>query len=214
LQGIDVSSQSTAAEFAATLLMWTVMMALMMLPSSIPMLRTVAAASREAQSRGEVGTPATLVAFGYLLAWTAFSVVASIVQLWLRTRMFLSSDMALTDVRIATVVLIGAALYQFTPIKATCLGRCRSPFPILLLHWKAGTPGALRMGIEHGTNCVACCWPLMLVLFVVGVMNVRWVVLLAAVVAVEKLAPSARWPRWVSGAVLAAWGAMLLFQLV
>ena len=205
-----MDSPWTVTQFTATLIMWAVMMAVMMLPSSLPMLRTVRVASRGARSRGERGTPVVLVAFGYVIAWTVFSIFATIVQLWLHGRMLLSSGMALTNERVAAALLIGAGAYQFTPAKAACLGHCRSPFSMLLHRWKAGTAGALQMGFEHGASCVACCWSLMLVLFIVGVMNLVWLVLLTAVVAVEKLATSARWPRCAVGAALVAWGTSLM----
>jgi predicted metal-binding membrane protein len=112
------------------------------------------------------------------------------------------------ELRIAALILIGAGAYQFTSTKANCLGRCRSPFSMLLHHWKTGAAGALRMGLNHGASCVACCWPLMLVLFIVGVMNIVWVVFLTAVVAFEKLAPSSTWPRWIVGAALIVWGVL------
>jgi predicted metal-binding membrane protein len=207
-----MNSPWTVPEFTATLIMWTVMMALMMLPSSIPMLRTVRAGNRGARSRGERGTPVALVAVGYVLTWTVFSIFATIVQLWLHGRMLLSSGMALTNERVAAAILIGAGAYQFTPAKAACLGHCRSPFSMLLHRWKAGMAGALQMGFEHGASCVACCWSLMLVLFIVGVMNLVWVVLLTVVAAVEKLAPSARGPRFAVGASLAAWGMSLMLR--
>jgi len=200
----------SASGFSATLLMWTVMMGLMMLPSSIPMLRAVAVVSRGAQTRGERGTPVSIVTLGYVLAWSVFSVGASVVQLWLHGRMLLCSNEALIDGRVAAAVLLVAGAYQFTPVKAACLGHCRSPFPMLLHRWTPGTAGAIRIGFAHGTSCVACCWPLMLVLFIVGVMNVLWIALLAGVVAIERLAPGAQWPRWVVGMALTAWGAMLL----
>jgi predicted metal-binding membrane protein len=152
------------------------------------------------------------VALGYLLAWTVFSIFVTILQLWLHGRMLLSSGMALTNKRVAAAILFGAGLYQFTPAKAACLGHCRSPFSILFHRWKTGAAGALQMGFEHGASCVACCWSLMLVLFIVGVMNLVWVVLLTAVVAVEKLAPSAHWPRFAVGTSLAAWGISLMLQ--
>jgi len=207
-----MGSPWTVAEFTATLIMWTVMMALMMLPSSIPMLRTVAVASHGAKSRGESGTPVSLVASGYVLAWTVFSILATMVQLWLQGRMLLSGEMALTNERVAAALLIGAGAYQFTPAKAACLGHCRSPFSMLVHRWKASATGALQMGLEHGASCVACCWTLMLVLFIVGVMNLLWVVSLTAVVIIEKLAPSTRWPRFAVGAALAAWGTRLMLR--
>jgi predicted metal-binding membrane protein len=213
MDGMAIGSPWTPAEFAATLLMWTMMMALMMLPSAIPMLRTVAVASRGAVNRGEAPTPAAFVAWGYVLAWTVFSVGVSLLQTWLGARMLLSAEMALTSDRAAAIILIGAGIYQFTPAKAKCLGRCRSPFGMLLHRWRFGATGALRMGMEHGTTCVGCCWPLMLVLFIVGVMNLVWVVILAAVVDLEKLAPSAQWPRWIVGASLLAWGAVALVRM-
>ena len=126
VEGMAMESPWTVSSFAATLLMWTVMMALMMLPSSIPMLRTVVFASRGANSRGERETPVAFVAFGYVLAWTAFSAGASVVQLWLSARMLLSGNMALTDARVAAAVLIGAGAYQFTLSKAVCRSCCWS----------------------------------------------------------------------------------------
>jgi predicted metal-binding membrane protein len=205
-----MDSSWTVREFTATLLMWTVMMAVMMLPTSIPMLRTVAIASRGAKDSGESETPVALVAIGYVLAWTVFSIFATMVQLWLGGRMLLSSGMALTNERLAATFLIGAGVYQFTPAKAACLSRCRSPFSMLFHRWKAGARGALQMGFEHGAGCVACCWFLMLVLFVVGVMSLFGVALLMAVVAVEKLAHGSRWPRFAVGVALTAWGARLI----
>ena len=209
-----MDSPWTIAEFTATVIMWTVMMALMMLPTSIPMLRTVAITSRGARSQGERETPVAVVAFGYVLAWTVFSVFATMAQLWLHGRMLLSGGMALTNERVAAALLISAGAYQFTPAKAACLSRCRSPFAVLFHRWKAGAAGALQMGFEHGASCVACCWTLMLVLFIVGVMNLLWVVLLTAVVAAEKLAPSSRWPRVAVGVALTAWGSGLMLRLL
>lgn len=201
----------TAWSFAATLGMWTAMMAAMMLPSSIPMLRVVTASNRGMDRGDAASTSVSLVAIGYLGAWTAFSILAALLQLGLRSAMALSPEMSLVDGRLSAITLIGAGLYELTPFKGACLARCRSPFA-MLLHRTDGAAAALRVGFEHGAYCVACCWPLMLVLFVVGVMNLPWVVLLAAAVAVEKLAGAGRWPRMFIGASLLAWGTVTLIR--
>jgi predicted metal-binding membrane protein len=204
----------TTWSFVATLGMWTAMMAAMMLPSSVPMLRVVAASNRDVGQAKADATPVALVAAGYLAAWTGFSVVATIVQLALRSAMALSPALALVDRRVAGAALIAAGVYQLTPFKGACLSQCRSPFSLLLHHSTGGATGALGMGLVHGASCVGCCWLLMLVLFVVGVMNIPWVILLAVAVAVEKLAGAERWPRRVIGVSLLAWGGLTLARVL
>jgi len=205
--GMSMGAVWTLWSFAAAFGMWTVMMAAMMLPSFAPTLRVVAASNRELERDDSAITSVVFVAIGYLAAWTGFSLLAAIAQLALRSAMALSPALALVDRRIAAATLIAAGVYELTPFKGACLSRCRSPFS-MLLHSKGGVASAFRIGLEHGTSCVACCWPLMLVLFVVGVMNIPWVILLAVAVAVERLAPAERWPRRVVGVGLVIWGAL------
>jgi predicted metal-binding membrane protein len=202
----------TPWSFATTLGMWTVMMAAMMLPSSVPMLRVIAASNRDLEQTESGAMPIVVVAVGYLAAWTAFSVLATIAQLGLRSAMMLSPALALVDRRVAAATLMAAGAYELTPLKGACLARCRSPLSMLFHHPGGGATSALRLGLEHGANCVACCWPLMLVLFVVGVMNIPWVILLAAAVAVERLAGAERWPRRLIGVGLLAWGGLILVR--
>jgi predicted metal-binding membrane protein len=195
--------------FAATLAMWTVMMVGMMLPSAVPLLRGVAASNRQIVRRPTTTTPLAFVIIGYVAAWTAFSVFATFTQLMLRSTMELSPNLAFVDGRFAALTLIVAGLYEMTSFKGECLSLCRAPLGLLLQYSKRGPAGATLIGLDHGVTCVACCWPLMLVLFVVGVMNVPWVILLAAVVALEKLTAD-RWPRRLVGAALVAWGVVML----
>jgi predicted metal-binding membrane protein len=194
----------------SALVMWTVMMAAMMLPSALPIVRLVAASNRRAVADGAAATPSAIFVLGYLLAWTGFSAVATALQALLRSLAMLTSALSVSDPRLGGAILIMAGAWQFTPWKGGCLAHCRSPLSFLLLHWREGARGALVMGLRHGAFCIGCCWALMLVLFVVGVMNLRWVAALAVVILLEKLAPAGRWLPRVAGLALVLWGAVLL----
>ena len=151
---------------------WTVMMAAMMLPSTSPLVLLYARQSTAASS--------TLLTAGYVAVWAGVGLAAY------------GIDMRLPDPsnRVVGAVLIGAGLYQLTPLKTACLKRCRNPADFLVTHWRRGRVGALRLGVEHGAYCVGCCWALMGVLVVAGSMSLAWVVAIALVVAGEKLLPA------------------------
>jgi predicted metal-binding membrane protein len=151
---------------------WTAMMAAMMLPSTSPLVLLYARQSRAASS--------ALLTTGYIAVWAAVGLAAYTI------------DMRLPDPSHGVVgaVLIGAGLYQLTPLKTACLTRCRNPADFLVTHWRRGTVGALRLGVEHGAYCVGCCWALMGVLVIAGSMGLAWVVAIALVVAGEKLLPA------------------------
>lgn len=194
----------SAAYLGATFLMWSVMMALMMLPSAAPMVRLFAMSSRRAVQQGRVAVPTALFVLGYLLVWTLFSVGATALQALLRSLSLLSSEMSLLHPWMAAGVLLGAGLYQFTGLKTACLSHCRSPLEFLLTRWREGPRGAVEMGLRHGLYCLGCCWAMMLVLFAVGVMHLGWVIVLAMFVLLEKTAFRGPWlPRaaLVGGAV-------------
>jgi predicted metal-binding membrane protein len=192
------------AELGAMLAMWVVMMVAMMLPSAAPMLLLFAATQRERATRGE---PATVLAFagGYVLVWGGFSVAAAALQAALQQSMLLSSDLAMTGGWLPAAVLALAGVYQLTPLKSACLVRCRSPLGFLLSRWRDGAGGALAMGLRHGAFCLGCCWALMTLLFVGGVMNVVWVAALAIVVLAEKALPHGLWLARASGVAMIAW---------
>jgi predicted metal-binding membrane protein len=138
--------------------------------------------------------------------------VAATLGQWGLERLALLSpmDMTTTSARLGGLLFIAAGLYQLTPLKQACLAVCRSPFDFVVNHWRDGAVGALRMGLSHGLYCLGCCWILMALLFVGGVMNLLWVAVLAAVVLIEKLFPLGFWMARISGVLLAAYGIGLL----
>lgn len=170
--------------------MWWVMMIAMMLPSAAPMMLLYAGTVRFAQKKGRMSAPPATAFFlaGYLAVWLGFSVMAVLVQMALVASGTVSGMMLWsTSAWLSAAVLALAAVYQVTPLKQACLEHCRSPAHFLSRHWRPGAGGAFRMGLEHGAYCLGCCWMLMLLLFVGGVMNLIWIAALAVFVLVEKL---------------------------
>lgn len=187
-----------------TISMWWVMMIAMMVPSAAPtiLLYDRAAASDE-RARPSTGS----FVLGYLLVWLAFSIIATLAQLLSETSGLMTSmGMTLTRAWLASGVLILAGLYQFTPLKDRCLAHCRSPAAFLSRHYRPGRYGALRMGAIHGAYCVGCCWALMALLFVGGIMNLVWIAALTLLVAAEKLGPAGKNTSRAIGALLIVWG--------
>lgn len=200
-----------AVDLVLLLLMWWVMMAGMMLPGAAPMILVFATINRRRRAQAQPYAPTALFAAGYLLAWGGFSVAATLAQWGLERAALLSPmDMTATSARLGGVLFLAAGLYQLTPLKQACLLVCRSPFDFVVNHWRDGAVGALRMGISHGLYCLGCCWILMALLFAVGVMNLLWVAVLAAVVLIEKLFPLGVWMARIGGVLLAAYGIGLL----
>jgi predicted metal-binding membrane protein len=121
--------------------------------------------------------------------------------------------MVMTSVMFGALLLIGAGVWQFTPLKHACLRHCRAPAEFLTRHWRAGQSGAVQRGVLHGAYCLGCCWMLMLLLFYGGIMNVYWIAALAAIIFVEKVAPMGTVVSSFIGAVLIVWGFTLLAHL-
>lgn len=201
----------TPLEAGLIALMWVVMMVAMMLPSAAPMILLHATITRRRRARGEVATSTGAFATGYLAVWTLFSVAAVLLQFSLQRAALLSPMLALTHQGVAGVVLIGAGIYQWLPLKDACLRHCRSPLDFMLTEWREGDVGAFVMGLRHGAFCVGCCWVLMLLLFVGGVMSLTWMTALALWVLIEKLAPAGHWLAGAMGGVLVAWGVVVLW---
>jgi predicted metal-binding membrane protein len=194
------------------LLMWAVMMAAMMLPGAAPMILLYATIAR---GRGASSMPATssgIFAAGYVTIWSAFSLGAVALQYVLERLALLSPMMETTSKTLAGGILIAAGIYQWSPLKKTCLQGCRSPLDFVLTHWRPGARGAFVMGLQHGMYCVGCCWMLMLLLFVGGIMNLGWIAGLAILVLVEKLAPAGHWIGRGAGILLAGWGIAALLH--
>jgi predicted metal-binding membrane protein len=190
--------------FAALVLMWWVMMVAMMLPSATPAILLYARV-RDARSSETGVAQSWLFVAGYAHLWLFFSVAAAATQ-----QLFMGSAMGIETERVIAAVPIAAGAYQLSPLKSACLSQCRSPAQFLSRHWRPGVAGAVRLGILHGAYCVGCCWALMALLFVGGVMNIGWIVLLTLIVAIEKLAPGGAWISRAAGVALIAWGAALL----
>jgi len=187
-----------------------VMMVAMMVPAASPMMLTFAVINRRRASEGGATVPLAMFLAGYLVMWSAFSLVAAALQWALQAAALMSAATLQATPFVGGLILIGAGVYQLTPLKEACLARCRSPFHFILSEWREGMRGALVMGMRHGVFCVGCCWALMALLFVAGVMNLLWVAGIAAFVIVEKLAPPGRLVSRITGTMLLAWGAWVL----
>jgi predicted metal-binding membrane protein len=184
---------------------WVVMMAAMMLPSVAP---TVALYSQ--MTRTSAPARPLLFTGGYLLTWTLTG-LAAFAGAAIGERAF--GDVLAWDRGgrwIAGLTLLVAAVYELTPLKDVCLGKCRSPLGFLLGSWREGRAGAVQMGARHGAWCVGCCWALMASLFALGVMSVAWMAFVAALIAIEKTLPWRRAATWGTAAVLFALGVVVL----
>jgi len=175
-------------DFVLIFLMWTVMMIGMMIPGATPAILNFAALSRERRAQGETYVPTTVFVLGYLAVWTAFSVLATTLQWALNSLALLSPMMVMTSPILGGLVLVGAGIFQWTPIHKNFLARCRNPLEILRRRFGEGTT-AFAMGLENGASCLGCCLVLMLLLFVGGVMNLLWVAVIAIFVLIEKALP-------------------------
>ena len=200
----------TAAHFAMMLGMWAVMMVGMMLPAAAPMVLFFATFSRRSREQGHNVAPVGAFVSGYVAVWSAFALAATTLQWGLDRAALLSPHMATISPVLGGAILIAAGVYQWTPLKDACLGLCRSPVAFVMGHWRPGTGGAFRMGVEHGTFCVGCCWALMALLFVGGVMNLLWVAAITAAVLAEKLAPKGGWIARATGAALVLCGTWVI----
>ncbi|PNE10961.1 MAG: metal-binding protein [Beijerinckiaceae bacterium] len=212
--GLMVPARSpwTAIEFAYALAMWAVMMVGMMIPSAAPMILIYARVGRQVSAQGKPFAATGWFATGYLLAWFGFSLVATAAQWALERAALLDSMMAGTSQVFSGIVLITAGVYQWSPLKDTCLAQCQSP--LLFIHRHGGfhrdPSAALALGLHHGAHCVGCCWALMALLFVGGVMNVLWIATISAFVLIEKIVPVGRLISRIAGLGFVAAGAWIV----
>jgi predicted metal-binding membrane protein len=187
MRGMDGGPGTDLGSAGWYLGIWVTMMAAMMLPSAAPM---VLLFSKVASGSRRPGLATALFVIGYLVAWTAYGVVAYALYRLVRSLdpAFLGWDRFGPEITGAAIVLVG--VYQLTPLKRACLRHCRTPLGFVMHHWHAGPTGAVRMGVVHGAWCVGCCWALMVLLFAVGVMSITWMVVVSAVVFAEKVLPA------------------------
>ena len=187
-------------------LMWWVMMIAMMLPSAAPMVLLHAAIARKQAASSRPLAATFLFVTGYLVAWAGFSLVATSLQWGLERLGVVTGMMQVATPVIAGLVLILAGVYQFTPLKMACLRHCQHPLTFIAHHWRPGLAGAWRMGLDHGAFCLGCCWFLMALLFVGGIMNLLWIAGIAVYVGIEKFAAGRRWVTTATGVALTAAG--------
>jgi predicted metal-binding membrane protein len=194
--------------------MWWLMMLAMMLPSAAPMILLFAALTRKRQEAGAPYMGAGLFGSGYLAVWGGFSVLAVALQWQLDAIALLSPMMLTTSLALGALLLIGAGVWQFMPLKHACLRQCRSPVEFLTRHWRTGRAGAFLMGVRHGAYCLGCCWMMMLLLFYGGIMNIYWIAGISLLALVETITPLRHWVAGVTGVVLIVWGGTLLAHVI
>lgn len=182
----------TPTDILLVFVMWSAMMAAMMVPGASPMVSAFATINRRRRERNAPYVPTAVFLLGYLIVWTGFSLAATALQWLLQMTGLLTTMMQSASHWWSAALFLAAGLYQFSPLKERCLAYCRSPDGFILSEWRDGTPGAVIMGLRHGLFCFGCCAALMLLLFAVAVMDLRWVAALTVLVTAEKLLPGAR----------------------
>jgi predicted metal-binding membrane protein len=193
--------------------MWAVMMVAMMVPSAAPMILSFVTVNQRRQAAARPLAPVSIFILGYLAVWTAFSALTTLAEWGLHQAALLSTTMTATSPALNGGLLIAAGIFQWTPVKRTCLTGCRSPLSFLMSEWRDGTAGAFLMGLRHGAYCVGCCWFLMALLFVAGVMNLLWVAVIALFVLAEKIVPKGELLARVAGVALVIAGAAMMAHL-
>lgn len=195
---------------AISALMWCVMMVAMMLPSASPMILTYTRVHQQRMAHGRAIAPTWCFIAGYLATWMGFGLLAAATQWGLQQSTLISSTMGKAGPSLGGGLLILAGSFQFSQLKRACLSKCRSPLSFLMTEWRDGTAGALTMGIRHGAYCIGCCWALMLLMFVGGVMSLAWMAALALLFLMEKLVPHAHHVSRLIGGLLIAAGLGIL----
>ena len=197
MRGMDAGPGTDLGAVGWFVGVWVTMMAAMMLPAALPMIVGFSrvSAGRARSGRADV-VPTWIFLAGYLAIWTAYGLAAYGL---FRSIQAAGPGFLAWDAQgpvVAGAVIVAAGLYQLTPLKRACLRHCRTPLHFLLHGWREGRLGALRMGMEHGTWCLGCCWGLMLILFALGAMSLLWMAVVAGIIFAEKVLPiGARLPR-------------------
>jgi predicted metal-binding membrane protein len=211
MSGPDTQPWSPAA-LLPLFLMWVEMMIAMMVPTVAPMILTFATVNRRRCEQKRPFVPTSIFLAGYLVVWTVFSAGIALAQWALHATALLSPMMASQSAWLAGGLLVAAGVFQFTPWKNACLQHCRSPLDFLMAGWQEGWSGAFAMGARHGAYCTGCCWFLMALLFVLGVMNILWIAAITALVLLEKTLPRGKMFVHSAGVALLVWGMWLLIH--
>lgn len=209
---MPMTPQWSWTDFVLLFLMWFVMMIAMMAPSVSPLVLIFTLLNRKRQQHQNPYVPSGYLLSGYFLVWAAFSLFATLLQWLLQQVALLNPEMVTTSKLLGGIILIMAGMFQFTPLKNTCLRNCRSPIGFIHQHWKDGKSGALRMGIQNGIYCLGCCWILMILLFVSGIMNILWITIISLFVLIEKVLSSIKFISPIAGIALITYGIIVLLQ--
>lgn len=200
----------TSGYFMMMFLMWAIMMIGMMLPSVMPTVLIYASIVRKSETQGTLVAPTSAFVSGYILMWIGFSLLATILQWALDMAGLLTPMMVADNNLLGASLLIAAGIYQWLPVKNACLQHCRSPVHFISKYWQSGNFGAMRMGLHHGLYCLGCCWLLMGLLFVGGVMNLLWIAAITVFVLLEKIIPAGDHGGRIAGALMIITGVLLL----
>jgi predicted metal-binding membrane protein len=214
MDGMAMGATAPASTLLFAFAMWTVMMIGMMTPSVTPMILLYAKVGRRARSDSQPFASAGWFVAGYLAAWIGFSLAASVAQEALKAASVLTPALGSASGVFTGMLMIVAGVYQWSPLKNSCLGQCRAPLLFIQQHggFRPDPLGALTLGLKHGAYCIGCCWALMTLLFIGGVMNLLWVAGLAILVLLEKVVPAGRHLARALGLVLLAAGSVLLVR--
>jgi len=197
-------------DFLLMFAMWAVMMVGMMVPTAVRSVLIFARIGAQAAARGRPFASGYWFTAGYIIIWTVFSAAATLLQWVLDQAALLSPTMVSSSSYLGALLLVSAGAWQFSPVKDTCLRHCQSPATYLATHFRPGFSGAVHLGIRHGMYCLGCCWFLMVILFVGGVMNLLWIAVLTLFVLLEKILPSGQLFSRMAGLGMIAWGASFL----
>jgi len=189
--------------------LWVAMAIAMMLPTAVPMISAYVQICQTATAKSIATVSPLVLIAGYICVWVVFALSAAVVQVALLRFSVLFPATATIKQVSASIVLIGAGVYQFTNLKQACLAKCRAPLNFFFANWSDRTRDIFKLGLNQGLFCLGCCWALMLLMFVTGIMNVMWMVALTVLMVVEKTLPKSDGLRRFTGFVLIAWGAMV-----
>jgi predicted metal-binding membrane protein len=201
-------------DIAHSFIMWAIMMVAMMFPSATPMILMFTTVNQRHGETQRPLVPTGLFVLGYFLVWTAYSALAAMAQYGLHVSALLTHNLVITSPLLGGVLLVAAGVFQWTPFRDACMSKCRSPLGFLMAAWREGRLGALIMGLKHGLNCVGCCWLLMVLSFVLGIMNIVWMAIVTVFMLVEKAYPKSQWVSRTTGLILAAWGLWVIAGVI
>lgn len=206
---MPMTPEWTVTDFILMFVMWLVMMFAMMTPAVAPLILLFAKVNRQRRVQLSPFVNTAYLLSGYFIVWAGFSLAATFLQWVLQQTSWLNPDMIITNRILSAVIFISAGIFQFTSLKQSCLNFCQSPLQFIYSYWRDGRYGAIQMGMRNGLYCVGCCWVLMVLLFVAGVMNILWVALITLFVLIEKIAGK-KWVSLVAGAALLLYGLLIM----